>query len=438
MLLLLLLNTGVCLFSSYVTVSMRRGAAGAPPALNIFKDPVKYQRITLENLLDTLNIQGPKPIAVLTAIVSAALADGAGAEERMVAAAMAALATQGEEPDAATVRRHISLALSGITPSLLQALLRLIAIFPTWRPATDGRVDNPPLLGHASSDAKLSFSQEDMHRVRHLVYCHLPLWTSSETVTQMRQQLFAKPPSGSTPCALITVGPVGGGKSWVLRGSGSPIHSIIARELSGVFPAPALSSFAAIDPDSVLHSLCGGIGREINPALRPYANFVNHENFCCGLALRHHLIFDGSGRDPTNICGRVIARLRPAVSGQRGRTPSRCVRELRSHRARACLLLAAVALGRLEACIGSNLISPARATGCSSSSFCAAFKRRGDGQPLGRPRRGVRQQRASLGSSTSRCRQRCLSTCEAAAGLRTAFSSSRMRPTVARQSSHTS
>ena len=46
--------------------------------------------------------------------------------------------------------------------------------------------------------------------------------------------------------------------------------------------------------------------------MRPYANFVNHENFCCALALRRHLIFDGSARDPTNICGRVISRLRRA------------------------------------------------------------------------------------------------------------------------------
>ena len=57
---------------------------------------------------------------------------------------------------------------------------------------------------------------------------------------------------------------------------------------------------------------CGGKGKPVDPRVRPYANFLNHENFLTAVAQRRNLIFDGSGRDPLNICGRVISRLTAA------------------------------------------------------------------------------------------------------------------------------
>jgi hypothetical protein len=43
------------------------------------------------------------------------------------------------------------------------------------------------------------------------------------------------------------------------------------------------------------------VRQAVDPSVRPYANFVNHENFLAAVAQRRHLIFDGSGRDPLNV-----------------------------------------------------------------------------------------------------------------------------------------
>ena len=66
---------------------------------------------------------------------------------------------------------------------------------------------------------------------------------------------------------------------------------------------------AACARGSCVHFCCGGKGKPVDPAARPYANFLNHENFLTAVAQRRNLIFDGSGRDPLNICGRVISRM---------------------------------------------------------------------------------------------------------------------------------
>lgn len=72
---------------------------------------------------------------------------------------------------------------------------------------------------------------------------------------------------------------------------------------------PPLASFANLDPEECFHFVCGGKGKTVDTAARPYANFINHENFLAAVAQRRHLIFDGSGSKPLNICGRIISRM---------------------------------------------------------------------------------------------------------------------------------
>ena len=297
-----------------------KGGRAAPC---IFADPVRNARVSLENLLDTLNVQGPKPVALLNAVVVAARAEAqpykADAADRLAAAASRELAEDLGKMGAAEraaqtemIKRHMASALDGLSQPLLQKLTRFIQLFPSWKPDSKGRVDNAPRL--RSEDAECSFSQDELHCVRHLIYCFLPAWTTIDQVISTRRELFKSKatPASSAPCALITVGPVGSGKSWVLNGGDGKTDEIIGRSFGRRFPAPPLSDFCTLDPDSVLHGLCAGMKIPFDPTLRAYGNFINHENFCCAVSLRKHIIFDGSGRDPTNICGRVISRLRAA------------------------------------------------------------------------------------------------------------------------------
>ena len=308
-----------------------RSTAAAPPS--IFADPVRNTRITLENLLDIINVQGSKLIVLLNNIIVATRAESQpypmDAVVRIAAAASRALAEEicpGADKRAThsdLIKRHIEIALQGLSTVLLEKLERLVARFPSWKPDSTGRVDNAPRL--SGPDSEITFSQDELHCVRHILYAYLPAWTTLDQVINARRELLypnSNPARGpaptpkmraaaaSPPCAIITVGPVGSGKSWVLHGAESNIDDTISHAFGRRFPAPPLSEFSVLDPDSVLHGLAAGMGLPFDPTLRSYANFVNHENFCCAVQMRRHLIFDGSGRDPTNICGRVISRLR--------------------------------------------------------------------------------------------------------------------------------
>ena len=63
-----------------------------------------------------------------------------------------------------------------------------------------------------------------------------------------------------------------------------------------------------IMPGMTPASLLAGLG--IGAVAIGFAFQDIFENFLAGVGLRRHLIFDGSGRDPLNICGRVISRMR--------------------------------------------------------------------------------------------------------------------------------
>ena len=148
-----------------------------------------------------------------------------------------------------------------------------------------------------------SVSQREAHAIRHLAFCHLPYsHITFEDVSRMRKALFCRAPEIDPPHAIVTVGPPGCGKSFLMN----------TRQGQADFAGlPPLDCFATIDPDETVHFICGGKGQPVDPASRPLANFINHENFLISVAQRRPLLFDGSGRDPLNICGRVISRMAP-------------------------------------------------------------------------------------------------------------------------------
>ena len=115
-----------------------------------------------------------------------------------------------------------------------------------------------------------SVSQREAHAIRHLAFCHLPYsHITFEDVSRMRKALFCRAPEIDPPHAIVTVGPPGCGKSFLMN----------TRQGQADFAGlPPLDCFATIDPDETVHFICGGKGQPVNPASRPLANFINHEN----------------------------------------------------------------------------------------------------------------------------------------------------------------
>ena len=106
----------------------------APPS--IFADPLRNQRMSMDALLDTMNCQGPKPVALLKRIVEAAAAEpqpySAGAVNRISGVALQAIAEQvpdkvDEPHEIAMVKSHIHEALPGLSAPLLEKLRSEVA-----------------------------------------------------------------------------------------------------------------------------------------------------------------------------------------------------------------------------------------------------------------------------------------------------------------------
>lgn len=235
--------------------SSRLGSRRLLPAIGA-TDPLEEQQVGVDLLLDVMNIQGPKLVA-LTAAVLGALSPQAGPARAsiftskansMTNAAVQAMIETGIVPSAEAlpsvaplVREHMRAALPALTPELLWALLRCMSHFPSWKPDASGRVDNPPTL-EGTTDGGLSFTQEQLHALRHVMFAHLPVWVGLDAVLEQRSALLAKPlpaPSDGPPCAIVTVGPVGSGKSWVLHGSGRKVPPSLSDDTRPVCPPGA-------------------------------------------------------------------------------------------------------------------------------------------------------------------------------------------------------
>ena len=282
-------------------------------------------RVSLSDALDIFNIQGTKVLEVVTSIlITPRPWDSEESVKTIVDATLAQMGPPtlngnvvGAAEISGYVKEHMRCAeaelrvlrrgMSESSTDPLQFMKAVLERSSQWQFDGSGRIDNAPMLT-AAAELSMSLSQQETHILRHLAFCYLPLsHLSFEMISKFRQELFSSAPSagldtGKRPCAIITVGPPGCGKSYLMQ----------TRQHNAEFESlPPLSSFANIDPDETVHFTCGGKGKAVEPSYRPYANFLNHENFLAAINTKRNLIFDGSGRDPLNICGRVISRLAP-------------------------------------------------------------------------------------------------------------------------------
>jgi len=275
------------------------------------------QTLGIEWLLDILNIQGDKAVARLASALGALalpLNPEKGKIDDITEELVKTLPDTLDDDIVLTVQRHVSNALPFLTLELQRKLHRTLELYPNWTFEKDGSVDRAPKVAY-DDDRAITFSPEQLHAVRHILFAHLPVPTRLEDVLAQRKVLLddslsiRKQPRGAPPCCIVTVGPLGSGKSYLLTEQTSKLDDIIKQNLGAAFPAPPLSSFVTLDPDQVLHDISG---ETFQPTWRPYGNFINHENFAVAVARRAPIIFDGSAKDPLNICGRVISRLREA------------------------------------------------------------------------------------------------------------------------------
>ena len=290
------------------------------------RDSAKH-KLGIEWLLDIFNIQGDKAVALLASALRA-LAWPSNAttyqgkinhitEELLTEELLKTLRGQEIFVKKSIVQRNVRDALPFLTLELQKKLNRTLELYPNWTFEKDGSVNRAPNVAY-DDDRAITFIPEQLHAVRHILFAHLPVLTRLEDVLAQRKVLIddsiaiRKQPRGappSPPCCIVTVGPLGSGKSHLLTEQTSMLDDIIKHDLGDTFPAPPLSSFVTLDPDQVLHGISG---EPFQPTWRPYGNFINHENFAVAVARRAPIIFDGSAKDPLNICGRVISRLREA------------------------------------------------------------------------------------------------------------------------------
>ena len=285
------------------------------------RDSAKH-KLGIEWLLDIFNIQGDKAVALLASALRALARPSnattyQGKINDITEKLLETLHGQDMVVEESIVQRNVSNALPFLTLELQRKLNRTLELYPNWTFEKDGSVNRAPNVAY-DDDRAITFIPEELHAVRHILFAHLPVLTRLEDVLAQRKVLIddslaiRKQPRGappSPPCCIVTVGPLGSGKSHLLTKQTSILDDIIKQNLGVTFPAPPLSSFVTLDPDQVLHGISG---QTFQPTWRPYGNFINHENFAVAVARRAPIIFDGSAKDPLNICGRVISRLREA------------------------------------------------------------------------------------------------------------------------------
>mmetsp|Transcript_13987 Transcript_13987/g.42657 ORF Transcript_13987/g.42657 Transcript_13987/m.42657 type:complete len:184 (+) Transcript_13987:899-1450(+) len=142
-----------------------------------------------------------------------------------------------------------------------------------------------------------------MH-LKRLIFPHAPAeYLDFYKCQALRQQYnfnHGNTPSSSSPVALVTVGAPGCGKSHILFKRFVPL-------VASRFDAPDASEYSHIDPDLFITRLCDN-----DNDFRGIANFCNHESFLVAVGQKKHVIFDGTGKDLINTCGRVISRMKQA------------------------------------------------------------------------------------------------------------------------------
>jgi len=216
-----------------------------------------------------------------------------------VAAAAAPSAVESALP-------HIAANLEAVERSgvldadLLQRLDAVIAASGSWIFDGSGRVDAAPALRDVEL-LKLSFSQETLAAVRRLACAHVPPDRHSfALVEELRDRQFRSSKASKRPHVVITIGPPGAGKTYIL-------HNCAVDFLRNKYALPPKEDFVNLDPDYYISNVLDN-----NNDWREMANFLNHESLMCAIGQQRHVLFDHTGKDLLNTCGRVISRFKEA------------------------------------------------------------------------------------------------------------------------------
>jgi len=144
------------------------------------------------------------------------------AKANALAKAAAASMNKPDEADKLVPVVLANLALvEPLSPNLVRATKRYLELIETWRFETTGNPNNPPTLSD-ENDEKISITQEEMVRIHILAYIHFPeKFHTLTTMLGLTGSLIRGLPQETekSPCAVITVGPPGSGKTFCLSSS---------------------------------------------------------------------------------------------------------------------------------------------------------------------------------------------------------------------------
>lgn len=254
----------------------------------------------MDDLLDIFNIvKGFK-------VIEAALDPQLSSEARELTIAKILVPEPSDETLA-----NVHTNLDGVFPlpdRLIEALRCVLEVERggLWKVDATGRVDNPPSLAKLELPAyaalvSASVSQEETALLRQMLFANAPPeMVAYPKVRGLREAMCNASTIGTPPHAIVTVGAPGSGKSYILEHGGLD-------QLRRVVGSPILEDYVHIDPDYMISNLC-----ENNNEYRMLANFCNHETFLATVSQRRNLLFDATGKDLLNTCGRIISRLRAA------------------------------------------------------------------------------------------------------------------------------
>jgi hypothetical protein len=130
---------------------------------------------------------------------------------------------------------------------------------------------------------------------------NITLENARDVDTYMTKRLSQIKPASAEPWLLVTVGVQGVGKGNVISN---------ALEYFPTFEGLGDDSgYFNCDPDEIYKVLRRqATGPDKDPPTRDFVNYWNHVSFGVALTKGSNIIFDGSGRESKNICGRTIAR----------------------------------------------------------------------------------------------------------------------------------
>jgi predicted ABC-type ATPase len=197
-------------------------------------------------------------------------------------------------------------AIEPLSNNVVRVLQVIIKDIDRWKFDTTGEVNTPPMLT-AIEDRNLELSQADLNALHTLCYIHYPpafhnhLTYLGITGSLCRGMSHVEYPD--CPIAIITVGPPGSGKSFMIESKNGGLLNYLQVKHGG--PPPA--DFVEIDPDYWITHLADN-----DNARRPLCNMLNLENFFFSINQRYNIIFGGTGKDIKNTAGRVTARLKQA------------------------------------------------------------------------------------------------------------------------------